>query len=515
MRVVLWIAFVVGPGKGTFTGPEACHFLGSRFAHRFSTCRQGICSGIGRDQSGMFAPYVADLPVITCEAAVEEMQVFLSETLLESSVSRIEGNQVDPAGEILEFLRQTLLPGMRIVTLGIDPSAGNFIDFAEGYDSWTLRLAASDWAAWSSTIAPRIVASDQWVGMHNIYATLMRMLLTDSMLASGQRKSLFAVLSFYFDFVALMGRHLVPDESVRSMGYAVVHTQPAHRQLGHRDARFGYSLGVPSTASDIVVLSKYIDQLADRAVTDTHQLRWFFKGWEANSNSAAHAIIGDQIRGSICPILDRFVSFFANQVNRIDHVSLGVTLIDLCRGSVPLARLQSSRRALATLVFGHNHGVIRWGRNVEFLYNDSMSWGNGLHGEAEDLRVLAATLLEDFLLVQITNSAQSGEGANLVKGVEMATALGRAVGLAIRHGADVKFLPVAPSVARLLHPRIRARVGSMNEMRAHLHGMSLESFVALAGGVEEALGPGGIYMFSNDAWIALFRRVEEDFILVG
>jgi hypothetical protein len=229
------------------------------------------------------------------------------------------------------------------------------------------------------------------------------------------------------------------------------------------------------------------------------------KGWTQDSESAAQAMIGHQIRGSLCPILPQLVASFHVQPNRIDLVTLGVTLIDMCRSHLDGASLRDARQSLARLVFVSDSPVIRMGRDIEFLYNDSLTWGlvmNAQSASRSELTGTVTSVLADLLSERLLPDAAAGQ---LVLADDRdARALGRAIGLAILHEVEISHIPMHTSLVRLLHPRVRMELESFAELRALLGDFPLACFAALATGVNEVLTPGGQWMFSNDEWTALF-----------
>lgn len=504
----MWIGWLIvllaGVADSSITGNQACHYLGSRFAHTVSSCSQSFCVDMGRRASGMFAPFGAEFPTVSCDAAVGYMLQILADV-----TPAVHGSGRDSAEEMLEFIDKSLLAELELLALGGDTSRGSFVESAGVFDAWTLQKAATDWESWSDIVVPRILASGQWLAMRNVYSALAGLLITSSWLYVEQRRALNAAIRFHFDFVALMGHHLLPHSLVKFMRGAVAHAHLEHRQSDSRDYRSRQQYGVPSCPHKVVELSRYIDDFARGVDVDTERLRRLMKGWSTRPNSAAQALIGDQIRSSLCRILPRVISQFQTHKHRLEHVTLGVTLIDICRPLLPKALLRIARNELASLYHSTRRGVVRDGRDVRFLYNDSLHWGMGLESEQAspaELSVSVASVLEDFLAHQTLPSSASGT-RELVLGtddLELARAFGRAVGLSILHAVELPPLGISASVARLLHPRDRINIRSMRSMHNRLDGLPINIFTAVSAGINESLGPGGVYMFSEDEWVRLF-----------
>ena len=174
-----------------------------------------------------------------------------------------------------------------------------------------------------------------------------------------------------------------------------------------------------------------------------------------------------------------------------------VTLIDMCRAELPIALLKEARQTIARLLFRSGQRVVPSG--TRFLLNDSYLWGLGLHVPGASHTELAE-MTTDIVRAFRASSVSPDVGEGIV-----GRAYGRAIGLAILHGGDLRFLNVDARLARLLHPRARMQVRTVEELEAHLGGHSLGLFFGMTTGVDDCLSPGGMWMFSDDDWEALFQ----------
>ena len=488
---LLSVAIVALVG-GSVTPNAACHFLGSRHARIVSTCNEGLCVDLGRDPNGAFGHVDSGLPVVTCDAAMRSVHELLGEQPREA----LDELSSDPAREILEFLRNSILIDLNLLSLGLNTARTDFTDSLGVLDSWMLRITARDWQRWETEGVPRVVASAEWQSLRDVYERVLRTSITSSWVHAAHRDGLNAAIGFYFDFLAFMGRHMVSRSVVRHMREVVAHTKPVHRLPDFREQEAPGSAGVPTSAQGLVGLSQCIEGLTRGSESKTERLRFALKGWKDRSVSAAQAMIGQQIRGSLCPVLPRVVSNFRDQLNRMDHVTLGVTLIDMCRSHLALAQLRDARQTLARLAYTGDSSVVREGRDLDFLYNDALPWGLGMsapNASPAELREIVMNVMDDFLASRIPLSSERA-----------ARAFGRAIGLAVLQEVDISHIPIRASMVRLLHPRVRMELESFAELRALLGDFPLACFAALATGVNEVLTPGGQWMFSNDEWTALF-----------
>lgn len=305
--------------QGAVYTSEACHVLGARFAHIVSTCEFGWCVNLGRDVHGAFGPLEAGLPRVSCEAAVRHVDEFLHEQRYEEPLEVTE----DPAEQLLEFIQTRLLVDLELISLGLDTSRDGFIQSMGALDAWMLRVAAQDWTQWTSRVLARVVTSEEWKALHELFANILRLSITGTWLQAGRRDALSSAIRFYFDFVSLMGRHLVSPGAVWQMHIAIAHREPIHRLSDSRDREVPWSSGVPSSVNGLVRLSLYIEELASGALNHTEWLRLVLKGWrDDRSASAAQAMIGDAFRIRLPTRCPRFVMrlyFLAGTLARIDR----------------------------------------------------------------------------------------------------------------------------------------------------------------------------------------------------
>jgi hypothetical protein len=181
----------------------------------------------------------------------------------------------------------------------------------------------------------------------------------------------------------------------------------------------------------------------------------------------------------------------------MDHVALGVTLIDMCRAELPIALLKQARQRLARFVYPSGRRVLPIG--TEFLFNDSYLWGLGLHVPGASHTELAE-MTTDIVRAFRASSVSPDVGEGIV-----GRAYGRAIGLAILHGGDLRVVNVDARLARFLHPRALVEVETVDELEAQVGGYSLALFFGMATGVDDCLSPGGMWMYSEEEWAALFQ----------
>ena len=288
----------VAIGSSCADGNEACHFLGSRFAHIVSTCVEGFCEELGRTQSGEFSGLDDDSSAVSCEAAELYMHAFLGE----QSRDRPFNSTGDLADELLVYMHTFVLVDLEPLSLGLGIASHRLKEAVIVYDAWTLRAAANDWQAWSAAVVPRIIASDELAAFAHACEVIVRLALTGSWMQTDQRDALRDVIRFYFDSVALMGRHFVSHSVVGHM-----------RTVVAGDAR--WKSGVPSTAHEVVSYSDYIDNLARGTESNTAWLRAVLKGWDARSDSAAQALIGQQIQESIRAAIEKTADLSIKEID--------------------------------------------------------------------------------------------------------------------------------------------------------------------------------------------------------
>lgn len=508
---VLWGVQVMG--ESIVTPDAACHFIGSRFAKVASVCHHGVCTSIRRDKDGTFSIRQPESEPVTCEAAVKEFLDFLSKR--KPRVRKERATQEMTVNKIRRYVDESIVPALDQMNDGLDSSSERFAEAAATFDEWTLRLASDDWGSWSESIVPLVTNSSEWKEMEIAYLRLHMLWMGSSYLDHQQEDWLTTALLFYFDFVALFGKHLFEAHYVARIGLAVYNAVPWYRRLDSREAKSKLSAGVPATPADIVSLAGSIDRVSRGETRDADLIRLalLFKAWQDDVPSASRAMIEHQISNSVCPDLKAVVASFRVLPGQQEQIKVGIALVDFCHGVVPRADLRVAVRALASIQYQTETPMLPpfAGQVVEFLRNDTLPWGLGLHIDEQWplSRIFTATsLLEDFITT-VVPQARAGRTdrfpLNAFAKSGHARAFGRAVGLCITHESDVGGLPIPAAVAQLFHPRFRLDVLSKDDFYSRLDSTHVDVFFAVQAGIEESLGPGGFYLYSQDEWIALFK----------
>lgn len=458
------------------SGDAACHFVGSRFANSESVCNDGVCSKIGRRSAGIDSDVFGDVEAITCDTAVAEMRSVFN-------AQRVAWTDSPPADAhiLLAWLADIVVPALESWALGLGVTKFHFYNHAAHFDALTLQMASADWEHWSEIIVPRVTSSSEWHAVQRAYRMMLRVAREASYL--DHHPWLTQVLLFYFDLVALFGAHSLASAEITGLRDATLHADPVYRRR-HASERSSVRELLVTSPTGIIQLSKSIERFGSHASNDEDLIRLELglRGWEAERFSSSRAIIEDQITWSLCPDLARVFEALRSRGGRTDQRKVGVTLIDFCHQRVPQLYLLEAQSTLALIL------------------NDD-DFDAPFRGEHAGTP--ASVLLDDFLRDMFPTGLGWEEfPLNALGG--SAREFGRLVGFCIIEGADISFLRVSAGVADMLHPRLRKRMTTIEALKAHLGGTSVEVFNNFLYGVEEVMNPGGFFLFSPDEWLALF-----------
>lgn len=485
--VVLCAASIVTPDA-------ACHFIGSKSAKSFSVCADGFCRNIRRDSHEQ-APQL-----VTCDEAIDEFVKL--QTLRSSPVGKTRPSGEVTATKIVEFLDQWILPHLELLELGLNVSGSRFANSASTLDEWTLREASNDWVTWTNVIAPQVTSSSAWTELRSVYIGILALSRKTSYLDREQDDWLTEALLYYFDLVALFGKHLFDEPLVVHVGRLVQHR--LHSPV----------VGVPAAPADIVSLASVVDRVGsgDSRDSDLVRLSLLLHGWEPAVPSAAQALIAQHMAWSLCPFLQHVFASFNSLRNPPAHIKIGVSLIDICLRITSLD-LMGAKQMLAAVLHQQFSPVVAppAGDPADFLKDDSLPWGLGLFSVSESSEMnsfTARSILNDFISYNVPEVAEVGLGSfplNRLRAKGMGRAFGRAMGLCIIHDAGIGFLRIPKRFARLLHLEVRKRLRTKTQLLLILGSTHIEVLSTVRSGLEETLGPAGFYLYSEARWMDLFE----------
>lgn len=504
---------------------DACRFAGLRFARIPSSRVAGKCTNVVRWMSGMYAPRTVGGREVACTEALESVtELFES---LGSGLRRSKRLRPDPAvtaADIVTLLAAYAIPGIELLAFGGDPWMEEWTVALGNSDRIILQTAARDWEFWKSGIVPLVQQSEEVETIQIFTSTVIHQAAENSFLRAGQVKGLQAAMALILDLGAFLGESFLTPDIAIEMHVLTQHVPHPYRDLHRLPVEFvpEHTLGVPRDTPNLLRASVALDNLAGafgHYSTDAMDIAFILlAGWDPSGTSTAEIMLRDQISTSVCPHLEELFSWlWQDGVLNDSDLKVCITLIDFCSASVPVSELANSVELLSASLANDLAGanVTRITDAFTFLSDNGIEWCSGLSAleEGDQRTMLASRLLEAV----VRDHASLGPGrisqwkpiSDLNQ--ETARVMGRALGLAVRYGADLSWLQLAPNFINMLHPRFRSACRSTREMLHQLGATEeshLLSFLNLALGMQDTIGVGGFEMFPIPAWLARFEPIS-------
>ena len=487
--------------SGTVSEDRACHFVGSRFARIHSTCLEGVCTNFVKFADGSFS-HAGDGALVPCAEAVGVVRSFLRSHSQESRPRKRLRRDRDGDGPfVVEQIKTHVLRPFHLISFLGNASMEDIRTCLEEFDNGTLGMAATDWDRWTEATAPYVTASPEWAALGTATQTILRLWLFRSFMYD---EILVGLLRFYFDISALfmhsidLGRILVANRAVEFR--SPLH-RPRHALDGHTVG--SEELGVPTVTAR---LTQVYDSFAafgstgGLSLTFMRDIVQFLSGFDPRDSRVTSVLMADRVR-TVCPVLKPFVSRLMRAPLPHDYsTKICVSLLDLCRGSVPLAELLDSRQALlgflglvVTAAAPPPGGAAEWLKGPEST--------RSLAGTPADRAATASRII-----VELVASSPATPGQLSITDVTVARNTGRAIAHGLLNGGDLRPLGFPQAAARFLYNKSRDRVelSDVLELNRDLPGVSSSMFLALVAGVTEAISPGGAEIFTESEWLAAF-----------
>ena len=489
----LWTLLFRSPEE--VTNHEGCIFIGSRFALSPSHCGvDGFCLNIVRDSDTQVRRNKVPGERIACEEAA----AVTHEILRADPSTRARTSQADTT----RIVQEHVIPELEVFNFG-GVAAGNNIWWALVLvDHWALNEAARDWRQWRNVVAPSFMASPTGVALMKLIKVAAVEWKFRSLIPAARNQAVVQLIRFYFRFVSLMGVHAFTDPFVMYLSDMVEESS---------------QMDVFTSSSALLSISVEIDSLVDAeghvSVCSPDTMRRIDQILAQPGPSSSRALLEIQIRTSLCPALSSlFHAVVRSETERL--IRFGVTLIDFCSSHISFASLSASRETLASILFRGREGLsIPLSSPLLSISSYHQSWSLGVTRRLAPAPralaaagILASTLSAIATLVPVPGSAFQriffrDDSLNSPR------ALGRAIGIALIHGADLVHWRLEPRIARLLHKQTRARVSSKAGIALVAqsgHEYTTEQFIQMTAGIDDVLNPGGHEMFTHDTWMRRF-----------
>ena len=277
-------------------------------------------------------------------------------------------------------------------------------------------------------------------------------------------------------------------------------------------------IGVPRETWRLLKVSAALQYLSEYHGDDTASAMdiafFLFSGWNISGSSSVELLLQDQVTSTLCPkLVELFTSLLIGGTVNDPDMKVGVTLIDHCSSSEPVAGLARSVELLSAAVASGQVPIAatRTHDSLKFLSAHQDKWIAGLTSLPLPVHriMYASWLLHDVLRNHASLVPWRGTEARKITAgnAAKARAVGRALGLAVRHGVDLSSLRLSPSFVRLLHPRFRFNARSTRELIEWLGAPDedeLCTFLRITLGMQDAIGIGGFEMYSSAAWLSRF-----------
>ena len=487
------------------TESDACHFVGSRFAHARSECLESVCAGISIGEDGRFqqGPKGVEL---TCDGAQSIMLEYLTGFTAEFDDNEPSSSKRRRLWPLDSDLKQTLLDmfanpqlvdDLWQLLLGYQVEAlGRFLGFLSDMHTIASRLAGLNWREWRTSTVPELLEDDAFqrfiCGLNQMVWILQRRSLLDN------HEGASAFVNFYFDLASLMGLH--PVSAVSEAANTVAFFPPEYREVDPRERVS--DVAFPASTDSVIAASELVARASTSSVgiEDLHQL---LANWHAGDGSTAHTLLHAQIIAELCPVLADVVSSQVKDVSQFNAaVKAVVTLIDICRHRVNPITLD---RVVDTLgMVGHQ---LPGSLSLSEFQTNRVTFESGFPAELGDPQSKLAVVDSVFTELLTSKLSMVPTGRDMYpffsdSDCGSALAFGRAIGLAIREGWDLRALKLSPLFAMQLFPSVRLDDAGRGKLRL-LKGERLAIQTAMFG-VQDALGPGGYLRFSDSEWLSHF-----------
>ena len=486
---------------------DACHFVASRFAHTLSECHEGFCVGISRNEVGVFLASLAEVAV-TCEAARDVMDEFFADSVGTSDLD------TDATGVLLiDLLDAHVNPLLSTLTLGCGVPADNAFGVLKSVSTTALALAARNWPQWRSETVPYITNHEVMKRFSETIDGVSWMILRRS--ATEDHSAAVAVIWFYFDFVALLGRHFISSVVAAAAGAAFTSRLYRRPTAFESYAYISPFEGFLGNENRLVEVSKAIDRLVGShqvfPLDDVMIVTRSLVDCNNSPESSAKVFLRDQLLSTLCPRLPIVLMALKDWTDTGPFtVKFGVTLIAFCREAVDEDRLLEAVDILGSLV-----AVPPRELTVAALADGDIPFEYGFPDSVKaDERGELAAQLASAVFNQYLHAAPTPDGDFRVlkfpqKSPNEAWTVGRALGLCVRYGVELRDLHLSPALVLLLHPRSRLELPDRRALCKALNLLpdcveELTTAYQLMSGLEEALGPGGTCMFTDRDWFDLF-----------
>lgn len=493
--------------ESTLTGDDACHFVGSRFVRTSSTCVSGVCVGLMKRESGTYARHLPGNPAVTCMDARSDVMEFL----VESKSPDIHTKSAD-AQEVIDQFAETVVPILEELAFGIQLERDVVTWALFKFDRFVLTLAAENFQEWRESCVAAVWTSDPLLRMSDLMKRIVSTGLTRSLTYFELRRSLHSAIYFYFDLAALLGTHFLDPSIVVLASRTVFDTDSGYRRLTRREFHPSPTpIGLPETAEEVLILSSALERMLphyrNHLLADLEVVYYLLVGWLETPESSCKGLMQDQIESAICPQLPRIFRRISSSHARSDSLlRLTGALIEVCRPVISMEARLEARAVLA--LWDHESRGVGIPVDVTLSSTTPYLWDLGFSiAEPVSARVRAQSLLSGLLGRKVVPVKKADNRVTVgFRDNDPMTprAFGRALGLAIIHDVDIKFLRLDATVVKMLHPRFRVSAGRLADVAADIAPMTPEMLFHVNGGLEEVLGHGGHEVFSCDEWLALF-----------
>lgn len=337
----------------TFAANEACHFTGSRFARTNSTCDMGVCSNMGRLESGAFVPLTKGMPALACSVAQVQVAAFLAQQARPVRRSKRRRKDREDWNSVIDELERNVFPLLDELAFGILVPYNTVQAALLAFDRLVLVMAAEDTVTWTDSTAREVLNSPVLSRMTEAYRRIIRSGIQRPLTAVDLHRSLIAAIHFYFDFAALLGSHFVSRELLIPSGFVMGVSSLEYRATTQWELVADHSNeGVPGNTAAVLQVSRVLDLVGQSrealSRSDLVLLYRFMAGWERSPPSTSRTLLAEQIVSSICPRLINIVQ----QLARVHHRSEALTrvivgFLEECRDGLSPAFRNSLRRHLA------------------------------------------------------------------------------------------------------------------------------------------------------------------------
>lgn len=522
MRALLLVSLVVGTLASRMSLNEACLFAGARFSRVDSSCVEGFCTGFTGDVVSRRTRAAGHGSPIPCSLALDSVTGFLSESAI--PVRRSKRPRLVSSGEfpeLLRLLRTSVLPQLEGLELGANIDSATLDASLRTFESRARVITARNFAEWQEATVPVLVASPEFAELTRLASEFVLRLVEYPLTFGRLRQSLRAVVHFYFDVSALVGRHMLNPAIIPIASLVVRRSIPRYRALDGRESCSAPAWeGVPRDAPTALLVAGAVERLADMSRVllneDITALLQLLSGWEESPPSAAKSFLSDQIATGLCAQLNGMIARMPGGSRFMQTMLwLSTSLLDFCRPYIPMVARRDFRDRIAQHVSG---GFLRIPDSqglsaVEFLLDDSTRWYAGFSEStsADERYIFAGRVLHEFVDARVTWTYKAGQQVPRFRGDarEDAVGFGRALALAILHGVSIRALNIHIAIVELLHPRFRHSATDLTQVSWRIAPATRREIIRIVHGLEDILCRGGFEMFSDSEWLALFGHAGD------